>query len=97
MPEHVDWFHRRVGTRQVLDMLDAGVVEEVTRWALAWYFTVPLGILSAYLGSPLSCVTMSDFDLKEAKSCPDLPLLVQSSLKGYRVKIPGLFLLPTQP
>ena len=28
MPENVSWFHRRVETTEILELLDAGVVED---------------------------------------------------------------------
>lgn len=63
MPENVGWIHRRVGTRQIVNMLEAGIVEEIKWWSL---WCLPK--------KPFLGVTTSDFELKDSKLCPDLPL-----------------------
>lgn len=74
MPENVGWIHRWVGTRQIVNMLDAGTVVEIKWWSLWWYWKSPSRVLPACLRSPFYVSPLQILNWKTQSYVPDLPL-----------------------
>lgn len=69
MPENVSQFRKRVGTREILDLLDAGVAEDKMMWSFVVVLGAAIWGLICLPRKPFLWVTISDFESEDSKSC----------------------------